>query len=199
LTDPKNTPLAVQAAILKSLAGMGAGAKAAAPEVKVLGEKANDASMKVWTAATLVALGTDTDANAKVVLAAIKDKSATAKTVRGTAVEAAEFLGPKGRAAVPDLIEVLQDKAQPGPIREKAARTLGKLGPQSKESIRPLMDALRDKDKSVGRAAAEALGMLGPDAIVAAPKLRNVINSDRTLADAAEAALEKIEPGKKKE
>ena len=55
----------------------------------------------MWVAATLVALGTDVDANSQVVLAALKDKSPQAKTARGTAVEAAEFLGPKGKAGGP--------------------------------------------------------------------------------------------------
>jgi HEAT repeat protein len=195
LADIKNNPLALQAAILKALAGMGPAAKAAAPEVKTFGEKVNDPGTKVWAAATLVALGSDADANSKVVLAALRDKAANAKTARGTAVEAAEFLGSKGRPAIPDLVEVLQDKAQLETTREKAARSLGRLG--AKESVRQLTDALRDPDKSLRRAAADALGMLGPDAVTAAPKLRDLIKSDPASADAAEAALEKIEPGKK--
>ena len=186
LADIKNTPLAVQAAVLKALAGMGPAAKAAAPEVKAFGEKVNDPGTRVWAAATLVALGADADANSKVVLAALKDKAANAKTARGTAVEAAEFLGPRGSPAVPDLIEVLQDKAQPGTTREKAARALGKLG--AREAIRPLTDALRDPDKALRRAAAEGLGLMGPDAVIAAPKLRDLVKSDPSSADAAQAA-----------
>ena len=197
LADPKNTPLAVQAAVMKALAGMGPGARAAAPDVKALGEKANDPSTKVWAAATLAALGADAEANSKVVLAALKDKAPTAKSARSAAVEAAEYLGPKAKPGVPDLVEVLQDKAQAGPVREKAARSLGKLA--AKEAIRPLTDMLRDPDKGVRRAAAEGLGLLGPDAVVAAPKLRDLLKSDPALADAAQAALDKIEPAKKME
>jgi HEAT repeat protein len=197
LADIKNNPLALQTAILKALAGMGPAAKAAAQEVKTFGEKVNDPGTKVWAAATLVALGSEADTNSKVVLAALKDKAPNAKTTRSTAVEAAEFLGPKGRPAIPDLIEVLQDKAQPGTTREKAARSLGKLG--AKEAVRQLTDALRDPDKALRRAAAEALGMLGPDAVTAAPKLRDLIKSDPSSAEAAQAALDKIEPGKKGE
>ena len=142
-------------------------------------------------------MGTDPDANSKIVLAALKDKAPAAKTARGTAVEAAGYLGPKGKAAVPDLVDILQDKAQAVPVREKAAHTLGKLG--AKDAIRPLTDALRDPDKALRRAAAEALGLMGPDAVVAAPKLRDLLKSDREVADAAQAALDQIEPGKKKE
>lgn len=197
MADIRNTPVVVQAAVLKALAGMGDGAKAAAPDVKALGEKANDPGTKVWAAATLVALGTDADANSKVVLSALKDKAANAKSARSVAVEAAEFLGPKAKPGVPDLVDVLQDKAQAGLVREKAARTLGRLG--AKEALKPLTDTLRDPDKGVRRAAAEGLGLLGPDAVTAAPKLRDLVKSDREVADAAQAALEKIEPEKKGE
>jgi HEAT repeat protein len=162
--------------------------------VKAFGEKINDPSSKVWAAATLVALGSDADANSKVVLAALKDKAANAKTTRSSAAEAVEFLGPQGRPAIPDLIDVLQDKAQSVTTREKAARSLGRLG--AKEAVRTLTDTLRDPDKGLRRAAAEALGVLGPDAVTAVPKLRDLIKSDPASADAAEAALEKIEPGK---
>jgi HEAT repeat protein len=197
LGDVRNNPTVVQAAVLKALAGMGPAAKAAAGEVKGYVEKATDRGTKVLAAATLVALGTDADANAKVVLAALKDKAPTAKAARAAAVEATEFLGPHGKAAVPDLLDVLQDKAQAGPVREKAARSLGKLGVPAKDAIRPLTDALKDPDKGVRRAAAEALGLMGPDAVVAAPKLRDLIKTDRDVAEAAQAALERIEQKKK--
>ena len=197
LADPKNTPLAVHVAVLKALAGMGAGAKAAGPEVKAIGEKVSDPVIKVWAAATLVALETDADAGSQVVLAALKDKAPAAKSARSTAVEAAEFLGPRAKPGVADLIEVLQDKTQATPVREGAARTLGKLA--AKEAIRPLVDTLRDPDKGVRRAAADGLGSLGPDAVVAAPKLRDLVKSDPAAADAAQAALDRIESEKKME
>ena len=38
---------------------------------------------------------------------------------------------------------------------------------------------------------------MGPDAVVAAPKLRDLIKSDPALAGVAQAALDQIEPGKK--
>jgi HEAT repeat protein len=195
MADVKNTPVALQASILKALATMGPAAKAVAPDVKALADKANDPTTKVWAAATLVALGTDADANSKIVLAALKDK--TAKSTRGSAVEAAEFLGPKARSAVSDLLEVLQDKAQPTTVREKAARTLGKL--TAKEAIRPLTEMLRDPDHSLRRASADALGLMGPEAVTAAPKLRELAKTDPSVADAALAALDKIEPEKKGE
>jgi HEAT repeat protein len=197
LGDIRNNPTTLQAAVLKALAGMGPAAKDAAGEVKGYGEKANDPANKVLAAATLVALGSDPDANAKVVLSALKDKDPAARPARAAAVEAVEFLGARARPAVPDLLDVLQDKGQLAPVREKAARSLGKLGGQAKDAIQPLTALLRDPDKGIRRAAADALGQLGPDAVVAAPKLRELVASDPAIADAARAALDKIEPAKK--
>lgn len=197
LADRKNTPLAVQVAILKALAGMGTQAQAAAPDVKALAEQAKDPGIKVWIAATLVALGTDIGPNTQVVLAALKDRERQSRFVHAAAVEAAGLLGAKGSAAVPELVEVLKDRAQPGAVREKAARSLGAL--RARGAIRPLTDALHDPSTDVRRAAAEALGALGADAITAAPKLRDLIKTDPEVAAAARAALEKIAPEKKAE
>jgi HEAT repeat protein len=58
---------------------------------------------------------------------------------------------------------------------------------------------LRDTNPNARRAAAEALGIIGPDAIVAAPKLRELARSDPALADAAQDALDRIEPSPKME
>ena len=191
----KDTTLAVQAAVFRALGGMGPGGKAAATDVKAFGDQSKDPAVKVWAAGALMAFGSDTDANGKIILAALKDK--TAKSARSAAVDAAEFLGTKGRSAVPDLIDVLQDKSQATTVRERAARTLGKLGMQAKDAIRPLTDLLKDSDKGLRRAAADGLGSMGPDAVGAAPKLRDLIKSDPAVADAAQAALDKIEPEKK--
>jgi len=55
---------------------------------------------------------------------------------------------------------------------------------------------LRDPDRAARRAAAEALGMIGPDAIVAAARLRDLVRNDPAVADAARAALHRIDPPK---
>jgi HEAT repeat protein len=195
LADQKNTPFAMQSALLRALASMGPAGKSATGDVKAYAEAANDPAAKIWAAGALMAFGVEVDANSKLVLAALKEKAPTGKSARGAAVDAAEFLGAKGKSAVPDLLEILQDKGQPSTTRERAARTLGKLGPQAKDAIKPLTDCLKEKDKGLQRAAADGLGSMGPDAVVAVPKLRELLKSD--IADAAQAALDKIEPEKK--
>lgn len=202
LKDTRNTPPSAQAALLRALAGMGAKGKSAAGDVKAYQDAAKDTSSKVWAAAALTALGTDADANARVVLAALKDTSPQAKTARVSAIDAAELLGPKAKPGVPDLVEALKDKSAAGradgtTVRDRAARTLGKLGPTAKPAVGPLADLLKDPDKGARRSAAEALGAIGPDASAAVPKLRDLARAEPDLAGVANAALDRIEPPKK--
>jgi hypothetical protein len=58
---------------------------------------------------------------------------------------------------------------------------------------------LRDPNPGVRRATAEALGMIGPDALVAAAKLRDLARTDPALAEVAQDALDRIEPAPKME
>jgi HEAT repeat protein len=195
LKDLRNTPFAVQNAVLRALAGMGARAQSVAADVKAYQEQTKDSASKVWAAAALTAMGADADANARIVLTAIKDSAPTARTARGAAIEAAEYLGERARPGVPDLIEALKDRA----VRDRAARTLGRLGAVARDAIPPLTDLLKDPDRAMRRAAAEALGAMGPEAVVAAPKLRELARTDAELAAVANAALDRIEPAKKDE
>jgi HEAT repeat protein len=167
-------------------------------------DQTKDPSSKVWASAALVAIGSDADANAKTVLAALKDTAPAAKTARVAAIDAVEFLGARAKPGVPDLIESLKDKsavsrADGGQVRERAARALGKVGPNAKDAIKPLTEMLKDPDRSARRVAAEALGMFGPEAVVAAPRLRELARIDTDLAGVANAALDRIEPIKKME
>lgn len=198
----KDSQLNVQVAGLKALASMGAAAKPAADQVKVLLTK--DGTLKIWAAATLVALGVDADANAKGVVTALKDKSPPAQPIRLAAIDAVSLLGANGKPAVPDLIDALKDKnaitrGDGGQVRERAARSLGRLGTHAKAAIPALTELLKDSDRNARRAAAEALGLMGPEAVLAAPKLRDLASNDPALADVALAALDRIEPPKKME
>ena len=167
LKDHRNTPFVLQTAILRALAGMGPGGKSAAGDVKAYLQTTKEPQFKVWASATLVAMGSDADIHAKAVLAALKDKSRTAKAARIAAIESTEFLGPKARPGVHDLIEALKDKSslgrgEKGTVRERAAHTLGRLGTTGRDAIGPLIEMLRDSDRSARRAAAEALGLVRP-------------------------------------
>jgi HEAT repeat protein len=195
LKDLRNTPFAVQNAVLRALAGMGPKAQGVATDLKLYQDQTKDPASKVWAAAALAAIGADPDANAGIVLSAIKDTAPPARPARVAAIEAAEYLGERARPGVPDLIEALKDRA----VRERAARTLGRLAAIAKDAIRPLSDLLKDPERAMRRAAVEALGAMGPEAVIAAPKLRELARTDAELAAAANAALDRIEPAKKEE
>ena len=206
LTDLlKDSMYAVQIAAMKSLAGAGPAGASAAPDVKAYLARASDVVAKVWSAAALVAFGVEPEVHLKVVLAAIKDKSRPATAVRVAAIDALGLLGNNAQPAISDLKDALKDKSPIArndrtQVRERAARTLGLLGGETaRPAIPALADMLRDADPNVRRTAVEALGQMGPDAVVAVPKLRELANTDPSLADAALDALERIEPPMKTE
>jgi HEAT repeat protein len=202
LTDMlKDSTFSVQLAALKAIGSMGPAATAATSEMKTYLATTNDPVAKIWAAAALVALGSDGDANLKLIQAAIKDKTPGGRSMRVAAIDSVEILGLKAKPAVPDLLDALKDKGPivgtrpPEQVRERAAKALGQLG--AKEAISPLTDMLRDSERGARRAAAEALGAIGADAVVAAAKLRDLARSDPALADVAREALDRIEPPKK--
>ena len=121
----KDSQMSVRMSALRGLAIMGPKANSAATDVKAMLDQTKDASARVSAAATLVAFGTDADANAKIVLDALKDRTPAGKSGRVAAIDFVEFLGPKARPAVPELIEALKDKSLTGRVRERAARVLG--------------------------------------------------------------------------
>ena len=194
----------VRVAGLKALAAQGPAAHIAVPAIKTGMEKSTG-ELKVWSAAALVALGTEPDANSAIVLAALRDKSPAGKTARAAAMDAVPVLGAKAKSAVPDLMEALKDKTPAGaradaiPLRERAAQTIGILGADAKEAVPALIDMLRDGERNARRGAAEALGRIGPAAVLAVPKLRELAESDSALAETALTAIDRIEPAPKME
>jgi len=82
---------------------------------------------------------------------------------------AADALGRMGPAAVPKLVEALQD---PNPqVRMLAARVLARIGPNAVIAVPTLQHLLEDPDGEVRRAATRALGQIGPAAAAAIPDL----------------------------
>ncbi|HVK13717.1 MAG TPA: HEAT repeat domain-containing protein [Gemmataceae bacterium] len=197
LTDNQQSVLF---AALRSLGSMGAEASGAADAIKPL--LARTTAAKVWAAAALCALGIEADANAKVVIDALRDTAPTARVNRAAAVEAMPLLGAKARPALGDLVAVLKERpAGPAPkgdqvtTRERAARSLGRLGMAESEVVRGLSDLLLDPAAGAKKAAAEALGELGPKALTAVPRLRD-LTDDPAAGPAARAAVAKIEGDK---
>jgi len=197
--------LAVHVAALKSLAQMGPVAASVADDVKTYLGTSHEPAANVWAAAVLVSFSVDADAHLKFILAALKDKTPTARFARVAAIDAIGVLGAKAQSAVPDLRDALKDKSvvsrnDRSTVRERAARSLGRLGGETARlAIPALTEMLRDSDPNARRAAIESLGMMGPIAVVAVAKLRELSRTDPVLADVAFDALERIEPALPKE
>lgn len=94
-------------------------------------------------------------------------------------------VGPRGRAAVPDLIECLADQDTYIP----AMNALLAIGPGA--ALDPLVKTLGDSDRSLAAAAATVIGLFGREARSAIPELRRALEDPPTRAAAA-AALEHI-------
>ena len=80
--------------------------------------------------------------------------------MRNQAAVALGLIGPEARAAVPLLIDALQDEDKY--LRGHAATTLGQLGRPAGSAVPALAKALGDDDEDVRANAATALGRIGP-------------------------------------
>lgn len=94
---------------------------------------------------------------------------------------AADALGRIGAAAVPALIDCLQDE-RPA-LRRRAAQVLARIGPDALDAVPALTLLLRDKDPDVQREAARALGQIGPAASTAIPDLLHLFHGPTDTPD----------------
>src|SRR4029077_3460590 len=108
------------------------------------------------------------------------------------------FIGPDARAAVPRLIELLDDEGVS--VRGPAVLSLGRIGPASRSAVPKMALLLRDRNDLVRYQALLALGWMGPDAkdaFAAIVEYRNAIDRKRDYFngyDDALKALQKIDP-----
>jgi HEAT repeat protein len=194
----------VRVSVIKAIASQGNAAKSLSGEIKTMADKVTVQEVKIWAAAALVSLGTDTENNLKVIREALQNKKpdTTSRVARKAGLEATAFLGTKARGTMPDILDALKDKAPYSPaerfsIRERAAKAVIPMGESAKEATTPLLDLLRDPDLNTRKAAAEALGAIGPSALLAVPKLRELARNDAEAALVANKALDLIVPPKK--
>jgi len=114
-------------------------------------------------------------------------------TLRPYAIQVVRRLGPEAAAAVPALIEALQDK-DPSIVKE-AEFALGAIGPEASAATDALIQALTNDDEQVRFTACYALGQIGPAARAATPSLAGLLKSeDEFLRFAGIWALLRIHP-----
>lgn len=109
---------------------------------------------------------------------------------RAQAIETLGELGPKAKAALPDLKTALSDKD--GIVRLQAALALKKTG-DAKDALTDLIKLLDDPDNRVRRIVAASLEEVGPDAKPAVPGLTRMLRSrDRGARQQAANTLKAI-------
>lgn len=136
-------------------------------------------------------------------IAALKNKKAY---ISYTASECLGLLGPKAKAAIPDLVETITRDFDEDIVNEDphmaAADALRRIGPAAESAIPKLIDAVKDEESD---AAARLLGSFGPAAKAAVPALIEAIqigedenNLDHLLIQRESAlALGRIGPAAK--
>ncbi|HEV3339587.1 MAG TPA: HEAT repeat domain-containing protein [Pirellulales bacterium] len=112
----------------------------------------------------------------------------------GVQETATDALARIGDAAVPALIETLEDPDDE--VRAQAAQALARMGATAAPAVDALVRALNDPNEEVRRGAARALGQIGSEADEAVPALIDAIKDPRNKRHAQPAEAEKEAPVK---
>lgn len=108
-----------------------------------------------------------------------------------------DTLGLIGPSATPQLIESVQSKDEQTLVRQYATLALAKIGPDDRRVVPALIAALGDNKADIRRAAAEAIGNVGPSAANASDRLINLASNHREevlVREFSIAALARIAP-----
>jgi HEAT repeat protein len=112
---------------------------------------------------------------------------------RAEAVSSLGDIGPRAKAAIPDLITAL--KGNDNAVRGPAAKALGRIHCEPDKIVPLLIDCLDSPLDGLPAGAAEGLGEFGPLSKAAIPKLIELLKvPDKETRAAARSALKKIDP-----
>lgn len=99
-------------------------------------------------------------------------------------------MGTQADAAVPVLIDILQDKKAEEEVQVYAVNALGKIGAKATPAVPFLIERLNNKNWAIQALAMEALGKIGPNAIAATQLLiEKLQNEDIYIKQLAITAL----------
>jgi hypothetical protein len=195
-SDPEARRQAVHA-----LGAIGADAERAVPQLAKMLVEDPDRELRIEAALALCKMDPASKAAVPQLVQALDDPE---PLVRMNATQALFRLKTDARPAIPALIRGLQDPANhtnanafPFTVQEMMALTLGRASAGTTDGVEALTEALTEgATLEVRRAAARALGDVGPAARSAAPHLRALLKHKhpRTRQDAAEALRKMGEP-----
>jgi len=190
-----------RASTLYEIAQFGPKANAAVPLAKGLLKSDPTAAVREMAAFALGEMGPRAkDAGPDLINALSEDP---APSVRGSAARALGHLAAEAVTAVPALIRALDDKTaylhgdgpfyDPSCVCNDAAKALGRL--KASDAVPALAGQLSDSRPHVSRAAAKALGGIGPEAKAAVPALIKALkNPNQWACQSAIEAIGRIGP-----
>jgi HEAT repeat protein len=151
--------------------------------------KGEDDPLRRFASPSLVAIAPEDPAVLTGIVAAMKD--ANYPQGRYAAVTALSTLGPRAKAAVPDLVAVVRSGDAPNNLREAATGALGAVGQEAKAAVPPLLEVLKDaKQPEVVRCGvARNLGRFGVEAKPAVPVFTELLRDERVSAELAAALV----------
>jgi HEAT repeat protein len=198
LSNPSEYPRANAA---RALGGIGPKAKAAVPILEKL-VKEDKKLVRIWAAFGLARIAGESKPMVTTLIEMWKAESDDSvflpESVRFEIAEALELLGADAQPARDLLLETLLNEQEPPGMRSLAARAVGNLRNDADVIVPKLIEMLDRKADGYARVlncvdAAQALGMLGPAANAAVPRLRQLAeDDDNEIARAAAWALGKI-------
>jgi HEAT repeat protein len=109
--------------------------------------------------------------------------------IRGVAASTLWSMGPRSKAALPQIVRALADES--AEVRLGAAMACEAVGPDAASAVPALTRLLRDPDGTVRRQAAKSLGAIGSAAASAIPALGQA-SKEAYMHDAAEDAIRRI-------
>lgn len=114
------------------------------------------------------------------------------ETEQYTALKNLQWMSGRGAAAVPALRTLLA-KTPDENLRAEIAKTLGRIGPPAEAAVPDLVKLLGSKAMWPRYCAVEALGLIGPAAVPALPKVEALSRDrDRDVAEAASEAVQRL-------
>jgi HEAT repeat protein len=114
--------------------------------------------------------------------------------VRIEAAEDLALVGPPAAPAVPALLRICREAADPL-LRVQAAQAVASIDPKNEAALSLLVGAVKDRADKVRKRAAESLGDLGPGAVSAVPALVEAVKDpDPGVSWAAVDALGQVGP-----
>jgi HEAT repeat protein len=210
LIQDRNLPGFTRRQAALKLAAIGPPARRSVPVLIDLFKKEGEENevTRLWTAKALAAFGPESREAAPFLADLLRDRSQPYSHRQAT-VETLAMIGAAHPAAIPALIDILEDSSgEPDTnknadqqhavtlLREMAADGLAIVGAQAVFAVPALIRASRDENESLRRKACTALGAMGSRGEIAIPSLveRLVLDESAAVRDSAANALAAIGP-----